>query len=267
MNGTILDIFRIDRLGKGIFTKILFTLALLVGCSVYFFPLGDTDFTRFISWAQDAMNDPEILINTTYMEIPLTVGNLIYLGHILASDLFILLCSVIYSAVYIRQYRLEHKLKDPGDSGYLIPPKYLKASSVGKLMLRMVIVFCFSLVLMIPASFVMLYLFLIFIIILPCVSMYPACYLSGDTDFFGSFSEMVKVTKGYYVVNARNMFLIITLYFLGRWITSAMMSVIPSAAYVSGPLITVFLALSYGRYVGMIYCRMREVPGGLRVRI
>ena len=131
----------------------------------------------------------------------------------------------------------------------------------------MVIVFCFSLIIFIPATFAVLYLFLIFIIILPYVGMYPACYLSGDSGFFGSFSEMIKVTKGYYLVNARNMTLIVCLLFAGRWMTSSLMSFLPSAAYVIGPLIDIFLALSFGRYVGMVYCRMREVPGGFRYHV
>jgi hypothetical protein len=76
---------------------------------------------------------------------------------------------------------------------------------------------------------------------------------------------MVKVTKGYYLVNARNMSLIVCMYFVGSWITSWLMSFVPSAAYVIEPVINVFLALSFGRYVGMVYCRMREVPGGLRI--
>lgn len=197
-------------------------------------------------------------------DIPLTTGNIIYLMHILASDFVTVFCSFIYTGVYIRQYRLDHKNNEPGDSGYLIPPKFLIPSSVGKLVLRMVIVFCFSLIIFIPATFVVLYLFLIFIIILPYVGMFPACYLSGDSGFWRSFIDMVKVTKGYYLVNARNMLLIISLYFLGNWMTSSLVSFLPSVAYVTGPMLNAFLALSYGRYVGMVYCRMREIPGGFK---
>ena len=48
MTNTIFDVFRVDRLGKRIFSKILFTFALLVGMSVYVCPIGDTDFTQFL---------------------------------------------------------------------------------------------------------------------------------------------------------------------------------------------------------------------------
>lgn len=264
MTGTIFDVFRIDRLGKRIFTKVLFTFALLFGMSVYVCPIGDTDFSAFIVYMQKAMSDMEILMNMEWADIPLSNGNLLYMGHILAADFLVLFCSFIYTGVYIRQYRLDHKDNTPGDSGYLIPPKFLIPSSTSTLVLRMVIVFCFSLIIFIPATFAVLYLFLIFIIILPYVGMYPACYLSGDSGFFGSFSEMIKVTKGYYLVNIRNMLFIISLYFVGNWMTSSLVSFLPSVAYVTGPMINAFLALSYGRYVGMVYCRMREVPGGYK---
>lgn len=265
MANSIFDVFRIDRLGKGIFSKILFTFALLAGISVYFYPLGNTDFTPFLVWAQEAMTDVDLLMNTDIMQIPISTGNIIYIMHVMASDFIIIFCGLIYCGVYIRQYRLEHKKEDPGDSGYLIPPRFLIPSGIGKLMLRMVIVFCFSLVIFLPAMFTLLYLFLFFIIILPYISMYPACYLSGDTNFFGSFTEMIKVTKGYYLINARITMLIICLLIVGRWITSALMSFLPSAAYILGPLLDVTLVLSYGRYIGKVYCRMREVPGGLRM--
>ena len=264
MTSTIFDVFRIDKLGRGIFSKILFTFALLIGMSVYVFPLGDTDFSAFMAFAQHAIEDMEVFMTMQPSDIPLTTGNIIYLMHILASDMIILFCSFIYTGVFIRQYRLEHAGNLPGDSGFLIPPKYLIPSSTAKLVLRMVIVFCFSIIIFMPVTFVVLYLFLIFIIILPYVGMYSACYLSGDSSFFGSFIEMVKVTKGYYLVNARNMLLIVSLYFLGNWMTSALVGILPSVAYVTGPLISVFTALSFGRYVGMVYCRMREVPGGYR---
>ena len=264
MTGTIFDVFRIDKLGRGVFAKLIFTFALLVGMSVYVYPIGDTDFSAFMAFAQNAMENMEVFMTMEPSDLPLTTGNIIYLMHIMGADMIILFCSFVYTGVYIRQYRLEHAGNLPGDSGFLIPPKFLIPSSVGKLVLRMVIVFCFSVIIFMPVTFVVLYLFLIFIIILPYVGMYSACYLSGDSGFFGSFIEMVKVTKGYYLVNARNMLLIVSLYFLGNWMTSALVRVLPSVAYVTGPLISVFAALSFGRYVGMVYCRMREVPGGYR---
>ena len=264
MTNSIFDVFRIDRLGKGIFSKILFTFCLLAGVSVYFCPLGDTDFSAFISWAQTALNDVQILMNTDPMDLPLTTGNIIFMMHIMSVEFMLVFCGMVYCGVYIRQYRIDHKDNRPGDSGYLIPPRFLTPLSAGKLVLRMVIVFCFSLIIFLPATFTVLYLFLIFIIILPYISMYPACYLSGDTGFFESFAEMIRVTKGYYMVNARNMTLIVSLLFVGRWITSSMMSFVPSVAYITGPLLDTVLVLSFGRYVGKVYCRMREIPGGFR---
>ena len=264
MTNSVFDIFRIDRLGKGIFSKLIFTFGLLVGISVYFCPLGDTDFSAFIAWFENTMSSYDAMMNASYADLSmLTPGNYIFLGHVMASNFLIIFCSFVYTAVYIRQYRKEHGLMDPGDSGYLIPPRFLKPLTVGRLVLRMIIFFCFSLIIFIPATIGVLYLFLIFIIILPYMSMYPACYLSGDSGLISSFSEMIKVVKGYYLVNSRNILLILSILVVGNWISSALMSFVPSIAYVLRPLIQVFISLSYGRYIGKVYCRMREVPGGL----
>lgn len=264
---SFLDIFKIDRLGKGIFSKVIFTFGLLAGMSVYFFPLGDNDFTRLILMMQSMMTDMDAFMNAPVYEIPLSTGNIIYLLHVIASYIALIMCAILYSAVYVRQYRTERKDENkPGITGFLIPPKYLIPSGMGKMLLRMVIVFCFLLLLFIPASMMLLYLFLIFIMILPYICIYPICYLSGDAGFFESFSEMIRVTKGYYLVNIRIMMMIVTLFFAGSWLTSWLMSFIPSVAYVTGPMLNIFLSLCFGRYVGMIYCIMREVPGGLRIR-
>ena len=90
MTNTIFDVFRIDRLGKRIFSKILFTFALLVGMSVYVCPIGDTDFTQFLVFMQNATEDMDLLMNMQPSDIPLTTGNIIYILHILASDFLLI---------------------------------------------------------------------------------------------------------------------------------------------------------------------------------
>lgn len=266
MQNPFLDIFRIDSLGKRIFSKAVFTILLLIKCSVSFFPLGDTDFTPFLVWFQNAVNDPNLLMTTTYDQLPLSIGNYIYIAHVALADFALIVGGMIYCGVYIRQYRKEHGLKDPGDSGYLIPPPYLKPIRVGNLILRIVILSFCLLIIYVPAMIFVLYLFLVFLVIVPCIGMYPACYLSGDRGFFESFKEMVKVTQGYYLINARFMSILLCVYFIGDWITTALGQGIPAVGFVLGPLVGVIMALSFGRYVGIIYCRMREVPGGLIIR-
>ena len=69
---SFLDIFKIDRLEKEYFAKVIFTFALLAGVSVYFFPLGDTDFTRLILMMQSMMTDMDAFMNAPVYEIPLS---------------------------------------------------------------------------------------------------------------------------------------------------------------------------------------------------
>lgn len=257
--------FRIDSLGKGIFVKCLFAVLLLVKCSIYFWPIGDPDFSEFVAWTNSLLNNYDPMAMIDFETIPFTFGNAIYLCHTLATNLVLIMGACLYAGVFIRQYRIEHQPNKPGASGYLIPPQYLKPISVPKLILRMIILSLCALVVFFPALLFVLYLFIVFIIIFPCVAMYPACYLSGDNGLFKSLVDMVKVSKGYYIVNMRSMSLLMCLYFIGDYITSWIMQLQPAFAYVLGPVLAVFVALATGRYVGIVYCRMREVPGGLRI--
>jgi len=262
MNYSFIEVFKIDKLGKGIFSKILFAILVLIGCSVYFTPIGDPDFSGIYTWAYDVAQDYTLLLNPTTSLPPITTGNILYAIHMLAADFLIIMGATLYMAVCIRDYRMRHGIKDAGDSGYLIPVRYLSFPSLGNLTLRMIVIFCFSLVLTIPGIVFLLYLFLIFIIILPCAVMFPACYLSGDTGFGRSFRETVKITRGYYMINVRNMTLIMMVYFILRGLAQFIAGLLPSSSYVLLPVINVFTALSLGRYVAMVYLRMREMPGG-----
>ncbi len=257
--------FRIDSLGKGIFVKCLFAVLLLVKCSVYLFPIGDPDFSEFMIWLQRQTENPDMM-QIDFESMPFTVENAIYVCHMLSANFILIMGAVLYAGAYIRQYRINHQPNKAGASGYLIPPKYLKVISVPAFIGRSLLLALCVAIIFIPALYFVLLLFLGFIIICPCVAMYPACYLSGDTGLFKSFSEMVKVIKGYYIINMRTMSMLMLMYFLGDYISSGLMRVLPAVAYVLGPLVSVFVALVAGRYVGIIYCRMREVPGGLRMR-
>ena len=64
MNNSIFDIFRIDHLGKRLFSKIIFTFGLLVGISVYFYPLGDPDFSALLSYGNEAVMLEKLMTET-----------------------------------------------------------------------------------------------------------------------------------------------------------------------------------------------------------
>lgn len=258
--------FRIDSLGKGIFVKCLFAVLLLVKCSVYLFPIGDPDFSEFMIWTDKLLANTNPMAQIDFESMPFTFENALYVCHVLAANFILIMGAVLYAGLYIRQYRIDHQPNKAGASGYLIPPMYLKEISVPKFIGRFLILSLCVAVIFIPALYFVLLLFVVFIIICPCVVMYPACYLSGDTGLFKSFSEMIKVIKGYFIINMRTMSVLMLVYFLGDYISSGLMRVLPAVAYVLGPLVSVFVALVAGRYVGIIYCRMREVPGGLRIR-
>ena len=251
MRNSLLDIFKIDNVGKRISVRIIFAVMLLMRVSVYLFPIGDNDFSEFYSWFMAVSSDMDKMARMSFSDIPLTQGNLLHLLSIIVIDYLCVLGGFLYIALFIRDYRL---------SG-MSPLRPLDPSNI---ILRLIIIGILTAFLYIPMLIMVLYLFLIFIIIFPCMALYPACFLSGDSGFFDSVVQAVNRTKGYFIVNMRNFSIILLGYLILDGAASLIGHFLPAAGYVLRPLVAVFALLSCARYIGMVYCRMIEVPGNRR---
>jgi len=251
MRNSLLDIFKIDDVGKRISVRIIFAAMLLMRVSVYLCPIGDNDFDQFYYWFLDVGSDMDKMASVTLADVPITRGNLLNLLSIVVIDFLCIVGSYLYVALYIRDYRLNG----------LSPRRPLDASNI---LLRLIIISLITAFLYIPLFILVLYLFLIFIIIFPCMAMYPACFLSGDSGIFDSAVQAVNRTKGYFIVNMRNFSLILLGFFILDGAASLIGHFLPAAGYVLRPLVAVFALLSCARYIGMVYCRMLEIPGNRR---
>ena len=248
MNNSIFEMFKIDKLGKRIFVRILFIVMVLLNLGLIIYPIGDTNFDAYVSWMNKVMENPSILDNLNLDTVPLTDGNIIFLCTVFIVFMLDLASSWLYTGVFIRAYRKKFE-----------PEKAIK---IPKLIFRLFILTISCTFLLSIFSVFVLYLFLFFIIIFPYLVMFPACYLSGDKSFLESFKGMVEVTKGYYMINSRNTSIIVCCYLLFDLIIRAL----PMNANTSLiPFLNIFILLSLGRYVGIIYLRMLKVPGGMMV--
>ena len=63
MTNSIFDIFRIDHLGKRIFSKIIFTFGSSCRHVRIFLSMGDTDFSALLGMGQNAIEDVDYLMN------------------------------------------------------------------------------------------------------------------------------------------------------------------------------------------------------------
>ena len=246
MNNTIEEIFKIDKIGKGIAVKILFAFLVMLRVAVNVFPIGSSDFDNLISFTNKLLEDPAMAQTMELTDIPITTGNLIYLASILMTE-FICICGYyVYVGMMIRSMRV-------GDKDH-------KPISMINLAGRIIILMAVTCVLFFPMSIILLYLFLFFIIIFPWLFMYPACYLSGDSGFFMSFAEVFKKNKGYYFVNVRNLAVIMMISLFLQMISVIVSKVYEPAYIVVDSFIFVFTMFCIARYSCLIYRRMLMFP-------
>ncbi len=250
MSNTIEEIFKIDRVGKGIAVKILFAFLVMLRIAVNVFPVGSSDFDNFISFYSRFAEDPSIAYTMDITDIPISVDNLIYLGSLMLVDMICIVGYYIYVGIMIRYMRQGSESPRP--------------ISAGGLVLRLFILTGVSFVVFLPSAIILtiilLYLFLFFIIIFPWLFMYPACYLSGDSGFFMSFAEVYRKNRGYYFVNVRNLAVIMLASLVLQAISMLIGEIYEPVAIVFDSFIYVFTLFCVARYSCLIYRRMIIAP-------
>lgn len=246
MSNTIEEIFKIDRVGKGIAVKILFAFLVVLRITVSVFPIGSNDFDNLLAFSSDYLADPNIIFDMEMTDFPVSTGNLIYIGSLLLVEFICLCCFYLYVGMMIRDMR--KGVEGPGPV------------SVGELILRLFILCSVTFVVFLPAAailtIILLYLFVFFIIIFPWLFMYPACYLSGDSGFFMSFVEVYKKNRGYYFVNVRNLAIIMLASLVLQAVSMLIGEIYEPVAVVLDSFIYVFTLFCIARYSCLIYRRM-----------
>ncbi|MCQ2527599.1 MAG: hypothetical protein MJ108_00615 [Saccharofermentans sp.] len=251
MSNSIFEMFKIDKLGKRIFVRFLFVLLVAANLFIIFHPIGDSNFDAYIAFMNKLSQNPEMIESINYNDIPLTSGNIKFIASALIVFLAELGSSWLYTGLFIREYRIRKGLTN--------------AISIPKLIFRLIVLTITFVFLITIFSVFVLYLGLIFIIIFPYLAMFPACYLSGDKNLIGSFKGMIQVSRGYYMINSRNISIIVCCYLLCDLVLMILGNINPAARASMVPIVNVFILMSLGRYIGMIYPRMLRYPGGIRI--
>ena len=246
MSNTIEEIFKIDKIGKGIFVKILFAFLVMLRIFVNTFPIGDNNFANLYSYMNAIVENPELAYTAEISDIPISDGNMVFIGSILVTE-FLAICGYyLYVGLLIRDMRKGDERFAPIESG--------------KLFVRLFILISVSFILFLPATIILLYFFFILIIIFPWLFMYPACYLSGDSGFFKSFAEVFKKSRGYYFVNVRNLAVVLLASLLLNWIAVILGNIYEPISVVLDAFIFVFTLFCVARYSCLIYRRMLMFP-------
>ena len=253
MSNSITEIFKIDKVGKGIAVKGIFAFLVLLRFSFLLLPDQAYDFKAFEAFSRKIVKDPQLAYNLNPQDIPLSDWNCILITCIVIFIYISILAFCLYVGLFIRDVRLRN-----GKKG--------KAIKSSELVSRLVILAVLIPFMYIPTMIFLLYLILLLIIIFPWLIMYPACYLSGDSGLFGSISETYRKTRGYYAINVRNVCIILMVSFFIKTITSLVSEAAPAAGYILNAFAETFILLCMARYAGLIYFKMIEAPFGIARR-
>lgn len=235
MKKSYFNYFAVDRLGKGILSKILFCLIVFFFTSAYLLNVGDRDFRRYFEFLYDFVEnfpkEPARFINIQLTDLPLSKGNLVFLGYSLLMGYLSLVSCIIYMGAYIRFLRKDvyPSMKIKNDT--------LTPISTSKLSLRIILASILALPISLFVSFFALYLFIIFIIIIPFVFMTYAIYLSGDKGFFEGFILGFQELRGHIIR------------FIGRISIFLAISVVPEwiMSFVNAPDFVVLIVTAFVR--------------------
>lgn len=231
--------------------RFMFILCVVFRCAVFFNPYSDTDFSWLNAWVNSTTASQNSL--QTAADMPITTGNIIFLVLAYAALFLTLMMGILYSALFVRSFRLKKKEKageeqESGDE----PPR------IGQILKRLLLLALFYLAVSIPFVIINSNLLLFFCIGFPFVFTAPACYLSGDKGMFSSIPYVVKLTKGFYLAHIRSLILLILVFFFTDALSGLTSYVSLTTFYILSAAFSTWVTFSFGRYAGMAYCAMKE---------
>lgn len=182
--------FNIDKMGKGIASKIIYVLLTGIGVSIYFLPEEYSDFTALQSWFLQVMAEDNI--TEDMMVVPLTMQNWIFIGLAMLIIYVSIMLAILYGGLLMKGFRKE-MLNDQN------------VISNGKFVFRYI---CFGIliaVIFIPMAFAFVYLLLLFVLAIPFMLTAVNNYMSGDMDIVDSIIYAPRSVRGKYLKMMRDL--------------------------------------------------------------
>jgi len=232
----------IDSLGKGIASKIIFLMMVMIRVIPNFLPSEYTDFSKVQDWMTTVLYAEEI--TEDMMIIPLSRANYLFL-LIASAVLFICgMIAVFYCGLAVRHFRnLENKPN-------------LKLSSFWG---RFIILCIVMLIIAMPFAFTAVYLFLLFLLALPFMVTIIPCYLSGDEGLWRSFTGIIKRTKGRYLLILRDLTGVYLVYLIISFLINAVSLVSMTAFAVLNCACDSWFLLVAARFCAIQYTMTKKI--------
>ncbi|MCQ2482735.1 MAG: hypothetical protein MJ153_04555 [Clostridia bacterium] len=279
------EAYRIDDLNRKWGARVLFLVLLCFELSLYFAPIGDSNFDAFNEFFERVTNNPENYLVIKPSDVPLTSGNMIYVAFGIFVIAVMIIGAIIYSSIFIRDFRLhsrrfaiteipsfsitvrsvvdsrEEKISQEEllkkVSSNLPECKPIKLSSM---ILRVLFLAFWVLVLVIPMILLTQFLFFIFILILPGLMMSVTYYVSGDKSLGDAIVTGFKHVRGNYLEYISGILAIGMSFVVVEYIIELLQESVlnPSLSYSLMAFAISFFALTLGRYMGLKHCMIND---------
>ncbi len=279
------EAYRIDDLNRKWGARVLFLVLLCFELSLYFAPIGDSDFDAFFNFLDRVANNPENYPFISFTDIPLTSGNLVYLTYSILVIAVMIMGVIIYSSIFIRDFRLNsRKFAITEMPAFSITVRSLVDSTEGKLsqeelikkvssflpeckpikmstmIFRLLFLLFWILVLIVPTIIMFEYLFFVFILILPGLMMSVTYYVSGDKNLGDALVTGFKHVRGNYIEYISGVLIIGLSFVAVNFIIELLQDTAlnPSLAYSLLAFAISFFTLALGRYMGLKHCMIND---------
>lgn len=247
-------LFNIDDIEGNWVVRFMVLFCVVIRSAVFFNPYADMNFSQAYAWlnACESATDISQLPKT----MPFNQGNIVLLVTAFFALFIVLMMGILYSALYVRSYRIRKQKKQTDGEGKTEEPlRY------GKIVKRLVLLSLFYLAVSIPFILINSYFLMFFFIGFPFLFTAPACYLSGDKGMFRSLPHVVRLTKGYYLAHIRTLAIIVLFYFFTDALSGLTTYFSMTTFYILSSAFSTWVTFVFGRYAGMAYCAMTEKRG------
>lgn len=280
----LFEAYKIDNLEHKWSVRILFLVLLCLEFAFYFVKIGDSDFSEFFAFYDNLASSATFSNKYTLADIPITTGNVIYLLYRLLVILSLIMGSIIYSAIFIRDFRKNkrqfHIVDTPisifvkstspedeeGDASQAellkkvsgLMPEY-KPIGVGAMILRILLIAFLAVALIIPEILIIEYLPLIVMLTLPCLMLSLTYYISGDKYFFEAFIAGFKQIRGNFMEYMTGFCVLCVSYIAVEFVLLNFdYGSMSKFVYAALSFATPYFVLALGRYMGIKHCLIND---------
>lgn len=266
--GILIDAFKIDRLEKRWTARGLFLVIFGIFVSAGFRPIGNPDFSSWITWYDDVYKQYETYLyasKETFFAMPdiglpaTLAGNMLYICFVIAIGFVIAMIAFLYTRIYLGDRNGQKTAASLG--------MYLKRLPMLFLFLCLYFVFCIVLIfaatltigLIFPQIMAILYL-MIPLVLLSGLLFAPIEIIFSGTGLIEALLRSGRYTKGYKFSIFWAFLALFSVYTLSRYVFYLFLGTNTNAGILIDGFLLAFAVCAFGRLAGILFDKIKLHP-------